>query len=263
LKSIVSGSGVPAPQLIIFDCDGVLIDSEVIACRADAACLAEIGIAITSDEVMDRYVGLSATAMLADLEQRHGRRLPAGFANTLNARIIAAFETELVAMVGMARTLDALPCRLCVASSSEPDRLRHSLALVDLLHYFYPHLFSATQVARGKPAPDLFLFAARQMGAEPHACVVVEDSVAGVEAAVAAGMRAYGFTGGSHCRADHSDRLRAAGACVVFDDMLSLPTSLATTGRLSSVRRRSGPHSRPNVHVTAGADWRLSDDIQL
>ena len=211
------------PDLIIFDCDGVLIDSEPISCRTDAACLAEIGIAISAEEIMDRYLGISAAAMFADIEARTGRSLPADFADTLRGRIAAAFETDLMPMQGVEAALHLLPVRRCVASSSAPERLRHSLSLTGLLRYFAPHVFSATQVPRGKPAPDLFLFAATAMQAAPEACLVVEDSVPGVQAALAAGMRVIGFTGGGHCRPGHSERLRAAGACVVCDDMRSFP----------------------------------------
>lgn len=206
-----AGTRVRAHSLAIFDCDGVLIDSEGIACRADAACLAEIGIAISAEEVMERYVGLSVGAMLADLETRHGP-LPAHLAQTIARRTAAAFEAELAATPGIEELLASLTCRTCVASSSAPARLQHSLRLTGLMSYFDPHVFSTAQVARGKPAPDLFLFAARAMATPPAACLVIEDSVAGVRAAVAAGMRVVGFTGGSHCRAGHAERLHAAGA---------------------------------------------------
>jgi HAD superfamily hydrolase (TIGR01509 family) len=212
-----------APDLVIFDCDGVLIDSEVIACRVDAACFAEIGLPITAEDVMERYVGTSARTMFADIEARHGVRLPEDFGLTLRERIAAAFETELKAMDGIEAVLDALPCARCVASSSAPDRLRHALSLTELLGRFDPHVFSATQVPRGKPAPDLFLFAAQRMGVAPARCVVVEDSMPGVEAGVAAGMRVLGFTGGGHCRPEHAERLRAAGAADVFCHMRELP----------------------------------------
>jgi HAD superfamily hydrolase (TIGR01509 family) len=213
--------------LIIFDCDGVLIDSEAIACLADSACLAEIGIALSAEAIMDRYLGISAAAMCADIERRLGRVLPPGFVETLRLRVAAVFETELVPIPGVATTLAALPYRRCVASSSAPERLRHSLTLTGLLHWFGPHLFSATQVERGKPAPDLFLFAAAAMQAAPASCVAIEDSVPGVQAAVTAGMRAIGFTGGSHCRPGHADRLRGAGAAAVVDDMRRLPALLS------------------------------------
>jgi HAD superfamily hydrolase (TIGR01509 family) len=214
-------------MLIIFDCDGVLIDSEAIACRADSACLAEIGIALSAEEIMDRYLGISAAAMCADIEQRLGCTLPVDFAETLRLRVAAAFETGLAPMPGVEAALAALPQRRCVASSSAPERLRHSLSLTGLLRSFEPHVFSATQVARGKPAPDLFLFAAASMQVTPAACVVIEDSVPGVQAAVAAGMRAIGFTGGGHCRPGHAERLRAAGAAAVTDAMAALPELVA------------------------------------
>ena len=218
---------MPLPDLVIFDCDGVLIDSEVIGCRVDAACLTEIGIAISVEEVMDRYVGISTASMLADLKSRYGRTLPADFGETLQRRVAAAFATELTAMAGVEALLEQIGCRTCVASSSTPERLRHSLGLVGLLHRFEPNIFSATQVARGKPAPDLFLFAAAQMGAAPEACLVIEDSVAGVCAAVAAGMQVLGFTGGGHCRPGHADRLRTAGASAIFAHMRELPALIS------------------------------------
>ncbi len=211
------------PELIIFDCDGVLIDSEAVACRVDAGCFAEVGITISAETIMDRYLGISAAAMCADIEQRHGCRLPDDFPDTMRQRIAAAFETELMAIPGVEAVLEALPQRRCVASSSAPDRLRHSLSLTGLLRYFDPHVFSATQVAHGKPAPDLFLFAAAAMQATPASCVVIEDSIPGVQAAVAAGMRVLGFTGGGHCRPGHADRLRTAGAAAVASEARQIP----------------------------------------
>jgi HAD superfamily hydrolase (TIGR01509 family) len=210
-------------DLIIFDCDGVLIDSEVLACRTDAACLAEIGIAMSTEEILDRYLGVSASDMFADIELRHGRALPSGFPEMVRGRIATAFEADLKPMEGVEAALQTLPSRRCVASSSAPARVRQSLSLTGLLRYFDPHVFSATQVAHSKPAPDLFLFAADAMQAAPGRCLVVEDSVAGVCAAVAAGMRVVGFTGGTHCRPGHSDRLRSAGAFAVAGDMGQLP----------------------------------------
>ena len=216
-----------SPELIIFDCDGVLIDSETIACRADSACLAEIGVALSADEIIERYLGISATAMCADIERRLGCTLPPDFEEALRLRVAAAFESGLMPMAGVEAMLAALPQRRCVASSSAPERLRHSLSLTSLLHFFEPHVFSATQVARGKPAPDLFLLAAASMRVAPSACMVIEDSVPGVQAAVAASMRAIGFTGGSHCRPGHAERLRAAGVTAVTDAMAALPELVA------------------------------------
>ncbi|HEY6438388.1 MAG TPA: HAD family hydrolase [Acetobacteraceae bacterium] len=215
------------PELIIFDCDGVLVDSEVISCRIDAVCLGEIGIVISAEEVMDRYLGISAATMCGDIERRLGRSLPADFADTLRARVAAAFDAELAPIAGVETMLDALPFRRCVASSSAPERVRQSLSVTGLLRHFEPNIFSATQVARGKPAPDLFRFAADAMRVARATCVVVEDSVPGVQAAVAAGMQVIGFTGGAHCRPGHGERLRVAGAIAVTDAMSRLPGLLA------------------------------------
>ncbi len=184
-------------ELAIFDCDGVLIDSEHLAVRADVACLAEDGIVVTEAEILSAYVGISVAGMVADLERRFGRKVAGDFTDRHHTRIHAIFEAELQAMPGIGAVLDAWPRARCVASSSTPARLRHSLGLVGLYDRFAPHIFSAVQVARGKPAPDLFLYAAARMGVEPRDCIVIEDSLAGVEAAVAAGMAVIGFTGGT------------------------------------------------------------------
>ena len=222
------GAELASPKLLIFDCDGVLIDSEIIACRVDAECFGEIGIAITAEEIAENFVGISSATMFAAIETRHGRKLPDDFAQRLRARLEAAFATELQPMPGIAATLDSLPTARCVASSSYPDRLSFTLGRTGLLDYFAPHIFSATMVKRGKPAPDLFLYAAAQMRVDPRDCLVIEDSRAGVEAANAAGMRVLGFVGGAHCRPDHADRLRSAGANAIFSDMRELPRLLTT-----------------------------------
>lgn len=214
------------PALVIFDCDGVLIDSEVLACRVDSECLAEIGIALTVQEILDRYGGISLRPMLADIALRFDRTLPDDLGDTMRRRTHAAFEAELAAIEGVGAVLDGLGVPVCVASGSEPARLAHSLGLVGLWRRFAPNVFSATQVPRGKPAPDLFLFAAATMGARPADCVVIEDSPAGIQAACAAGMRALGFTGGSHCTPAHADRLRIAGAETAFARMPDLPALL-------------------------------------
>jgi HAD superfamily hydrolase (TIGR01509 family) len=209
-------------QLLIFDCDGVLIDSEHLAVRADVACLAEDGIAITEAEILSTYVGISVAGMVADLERRFGRKVAGDFADRHHTMLQVIFEAELRAMPGIGAVLDSWPGARCVASSSTPARLRHALGLVGLYDRFAPHIFSAVQVERGKPAPDLFLYAATRMGIEPKDCVVIEDSLAGVEAAVAAGMAVIGFTGGSHCAPGHAARLAERGAAPVIDDLAEL-----------------------------------------
>jgi len=214
-------------DLVIFDCDGVLIDSELLTIGVEVALLAEAGIAITGDEIIERYVGTSMAAMIADLEARFGRSLGDNFAVRHALQVKTLFESELQAMPGIGGVLDRLPGKICVASSSSPERLRHTLGIAGLYQRFHPYVFSATMVARGKPAPDLFLHAAERMGAAPRRCVVIEDSLPGIEAAVAAGMTAIGFTGGSHCRDGHGARLAAAGAAVVVEAMPEMSPALA------------------------------------
>ena len=212
-------------DLVIFDCDGVLIDSELLSVRADQECLAECGIELSAAEILERYTGISFAGMVADLESRHGP-LPEDFADRHRMRLWPLFECELRAVPGVAALLDSLICRTCVASSGRPERLKHALSLVGLYGHFRPHIFSATEVPRGKPAPDLFLHAAARMGVAPERCVVVEDSVPGVIAAVAAGMRVVGFVGASHCRPQDAARLAAHGAAPVVDDMAKLLPAL-------------------------------------
>jgi len=217
-------------DLVIFDCDGVLIDSETLAIRIEVELLAKFGIAITGDEIVERYCGLSMKAMLADLEARFDRPLGDEFSAVHAERFAALCETELAAMTGVVEILDALTAKTCVASSSSPERLRRTLGLTGLYQRFDPHIFSATMVANGKPAPDLFLLAAERMGAVPAECAVIEDSLPGISAAVAAGMTAIGFCGGGHCARDHGDRLRGAGAAVTVETM---PEVLSALNRLS------------------------------
>lgn len=216
------------PGLTIFDCDGVLVDSEVVVCRVCVPLLARAGVTMSAEEIADRYIGISAGSMIADLEARHGRPLPADLYDTMRDRISAAFETEPLTIEGLDVVLAGHFGGMCVASGSAPDRVRRCLTLVGILDYFEPHIFSATQVSRGKPAPDLFLFAAAEMGVEPADCLVIEDSVHGVKAGVAAGMRVLGFTGAGHCRPGHAERLTAAGAAATFQHMRDLPALLSS-----------------------------------
>ena len=195
-------SGARAPMLVIFDCDGVLVDSEPIASRVLAEALSEIGFPLTAQQAIDRYTGISVGAVLARVEAEWGRRLPADFAALLGERDRAAFAAELQPVSGVVEMLAGLDLPRCVASSGSIEKIRSNLRITGLLPYLEPHLFSATMVARGKPAPDLFLHAAAMMAVPPARCVVVEDSLAGVRAARAAGMRVFGFHGGGHARPD-------------------------------------------------------------
>ena len=210
-------------ELVIFDLDGVLVDSEPISSRLTAAALSEAGIEISEADVRDRFLGISTAEMLRAIEAEHGRRLPESFQETLRARVLRAFEQELEPVPGVPALLDGLAVNRCVASSSHPERIRRSLELVGLLDRLAPNLFSATMVDHGKPAPDLFLLAAARMAAEPARCLVVEDSEVGIRAAKAAGMTVFGFTGASHVRSEtHAPRLEAAGADAVFTAMTAL-----------------------------------------
>ncbi|HLY47308.1 MAG TPA: HAD family hydrolase [Stellaceae bacterium] len=215
-----------AAELVIFDCDGVLVDSELLSVEADIECFGEYGIELSAEEIVERYTGISLAAMLADLEVRFGRALP-GFAARHQALLRPLFDARLRPIPGVAAALDSLGARRCVASSGTPERVRHALAVTGLLERFEPDLFSAAMVARGKPAPDLFLHAANRMGAAPRRCVVIEDSRPGIAAAIAAGMTAIGFTGGGHCRPEDAARLREAGAALVIAGMAELPAALA------------------------------------
>jgi len=230
-----------APDLIVFDCDGVLVDSEVLSARIEAEALAAIGVRISAEEMLERFTGIASQDCYATLEAEQGLRLPPGFGRSVLERIHAAFERELQPMAGVREALAAIELRVCVASSSEPARIERSLRAVGLHERFAGRLFSATMVARGKPAPDLFLYAAERMGVAPAGCVVIEDSVPGVRAGVAAGMRVIGFAGASHCGPGHGDRLRAAGAGIVLTNMAELPRSLDGFGETSLLDRQPGP----------------------
>src|SRR5512139_1203442 len=208
-------------ELVIFDCDGVLVDSEPIANRELAAALSEAGLPTTPEESMRRYMGMSWPAAHALFEQQLGRALPAEFEREFWARLDAALRTELVAVPGIHAALDAIPTPTCVASSGRIDKMRVTLGLTGLYERFEGRIFSAADVPRAKPFPDLFLHAAAQMRAAPARCAVVEDSPRGVQAGVAAGMRVFGYAARTDAR-----ELAAAGAHV-FTDMAELPALVA------------------------------------
>ena len=180
---------------VIFDCDGVLVDSEPISNRVLAAMLTEAGLPLTPEESMAAFLGRAWSSNAEIIEARLGRPLAADFRPRYLTAMLAAFELELEPVPGIEAALDAIDNPSCVASSGPHEKMRMTLAHTGLLERFEGRMFSATEVAHGKPAPDLFLHAARQMGWAPADCVVVEDSAAGVEAAVAAGMRVLGYAG--------------------------------------------------------------------
>ena len=214
-------------DLVIFDCDGVLVDSEPIINRAHARVLTACGYPITEDELLARFCGMSDAEMLATIEHEWGRTLPSSYAERVGAMIEDGFGQSLVAIAGVAEALDLLGLPVCVASSSVPEQIRRKLELTGLAAHFGNNLFSATMLARGKPAPDLFLYAAQQLATAPNRCLVIEDSPLGIDAAIAAGMTAIGFCGGSHCGPEHGDHLLARGAALIIADMRELQTAMA------------------------------------
>jgi HAD superfamily hydrolase (TIGR01509 family) len=213
-------------DLVIFDCDGVLVDSELIFARLLAERLTAVDFPTTIDEAITLGFGKNRTTLSAAVAAQFGRALPDAFFDTFAASSAAAFEHELLPVAGVEDLLAGLPVPRCVASNGRLDRVRQRLTVTRLLPFFDPHVFSASQVAYGKPAPDLFLFAAQRLGTAPEDCIVVEDSIPGVEAAVAAGMPVVGFCGGGHCPDGHADRLIAAGCSGVFAKMPDLAAFL-------------------------------------
>lgn len=206
------------PGLVIFDCDGVLVDSELIDARIRSESFQAEGFPVTVEDLRS-HSGISGAGMGDMILERFGRPMPEDFMQATRAKIMRAFTDELRAIEGVAELLAALSTPICVATNSHPDRVRHSLEVTGLLRFFDPHVFSAFMVERGKPAPDLFLFAADKFGVAPADCLVTEDSVHGVTAARAAGMDVIGFCGGSHCQPGHAERLIAAGCGHVFAGM--------------------------------------------
>ena len=217
-------------DLVIFDCDGVLVDSEVISCRAHAETLTRHGYPITPQQVLVRFLGVSDREARQTIEREIGRKLPDDFEQQVKAATLKFYEGDLQAIAHVGAAIGAIRLPKCVASSGTPEKIRHGLECAGLYELLLPHIFSATQVKRGKPAPDLFLYAASEMRAAPERCLVIEDSIPGVTGAVAAGMTVLGFHGGSHCLPGHADKLRTAGAALMFDNMRELPDLVRRVG---------------------------------
>jgi HAD superfamily hydrolase (TIGR01509 family) len=212
-----------ARALVIFDCDGVLVDSEPLAMRVLLEAIAEAGLTLEAEVGYQRFLGRSLASITAMLEQEDGVALGPAALGRMRERLYAAFRAELKPIRGIAAALDGLGLPYCVASSSQLERVELSLRVTGLWPRFEGRAFSATMVAHGKPAPDLFWHAARTMGYPPEACTVVEDSPAGILAARAAGMRAVAFLGGSHATgAAHREAVREAGPDLVIEHMREL-----------------------------------------
>ena len=203
------------PDLIVFDCDGVLVDSEVLSIGGLVSVLNDAGIP-ADYPMIARYFGMKQADIMLKVSEETGHDIPLDVSARVWPAIRERFEAELKPTRGVADFLRRHPdTPRCVASSSGPDRIRNSLRLTGLLAFFGENIFSSSQVARGKPEPDLFLFAAASMGIDPARCVVIEDSRFGVAGALAAGMKVIGYTGGSHIEAHHATALAEAGALYV------------------------------------------------
>ncbi|MCE6074212.1 HAD family hydrolase [Agrobacterium vitis] len=216
----------PATKLVIFDCDGVLVDSEPISVEVMVAEFEKAGVPIDADYVYRNFLGRSMATVVETAREEFSFAIGETFLTSLRTHLYQRFRQDLKPIAGLHTALDDLGkagVGWCVASSSQPDRIALSLSVTGLIERFEPHIFSATMVKNGKPAPDLFLYAAEKMGIDSHHCMVVEDSPAGLTAARAAGMRALAFTGGGHATGEsyHSsiDALKPDGK---FDVMANL-----------------------------------------
>jgi HAD superfamily hydrolase (TIGR01509 family) len=215
-------------DLLIFDCDGVLINSEPIASRTLAKALRDAGATITTEEALLRFTGNSESVIRRMCTEDYGvEDLDTVFANW-HRDIFPEFARSLEAMPGIDRLVRSLPHRKCVASNSTSDRLSKSLGLLDLWHAFAPSVFSADQVARPKPAPDLFHFCAERFSVDPAKCVVIDDSAHGITGARAAGMSAIGFVDPADPRPGRARILKEAGAVLVATGAEELEKALVS-----------------------------------
>jgi HAD superfamily hydrolase (TIGR01509 family) len=210
-------------DLVIFDCDGVLIDSEVLACSVLRRQLIRHGMPIELDEIFDRYLGRAFSVVAEDFLRVLGRPIPEGFLPAMKVDLFETFEQELRLIPMVETLLTKLTLPFCLTSSSDWERIQVSLRVAELGRYFEGRTYNAEMVDHGKPAPDLFLFAARRMGFAASRALVIEDSVSGVEAGKAAGMTVWGFIGGSHYAGrDGTAMLTAAGADRIFTRMADI-----------------------------------------
>jgi HAD superfamily hydrolase (TIGR01509 family) len=214
------------PPVLIFDCNGVLVDSESIAATVASQELTRAGFKVSPEIVSRFFAGRRPSDMVADVELATKRKLPADFAEKLADATMRRLRAELRATPHMEYALTWLRGPKCVASSSPHGRVRVSLESTGLFRFFDPYVFSASDVPNGKPSPDLFLYAAQKMGVSPSKCIVVEDSPAGIAAATAAGMTSIGFIGGSHTGPNLGAYLTSAGARVVIADMRALKSTV-------------------------------------
>ena len=219
------------PELVIFDCDGVLVDSEALSVKALLGMIAQAGGDVSEDSAYEHFLGKSLKSVREILGSDFGVEITDQHLTAMRVELMRKFREELKPMPGIAQVLPRLGVPVCVASSGTLDRIRYALDITGLLGLLEPHLYSAAMVAKGKPAPDLFLHAAASMRAHPQQCVVVEDSPAGIAAARAAGMRVLAFTGGTHAgNPALKARLASSEPDFIFADMLQLPDLIAGLG---------------------------------
>lgn len=203
--------------LVILDCDGVLVDSEIISARMLIAELADFGLSIDMDFVARHFLGRSYPVVLEEVRRNFGVDLPPDFETRYRARLLAAFDREMRVMPDVEAAIRDMAVPVCVATSSSPLRVAHSLRLVGLWERLGPVCFTASEVRNGKPAPDLFLHAAARMGVSPDRALVIEDSITGVKAGLAAGMTVWRFIGGSHLAPEPEPEPEGARPHLRFD----------------------------------------------
>jgi HAD superfamily hydrolase (TIGR01509 family) len=214
-------------QLIIYDCDGTLIDSERIVANVCLAAIHELGLPHwTMDDYVSTFVGMPGVVGWGKVREALGRDFPAGFNQSIDDQIDERFATEPLAIPGVREAVHAIGGMRCVASTTRIDHLRKNIALAGLHDLFGEAVYSASQVRRPKPAPDVFLHAAAQMGHDPCDCIVVEDSLPGVRGALRAGMRVIGFTGVAHAPDIMAERLLAEGVLTIAGSMAELPVAV-------------------------------------
>ncbi|WP_265515786.1 HAD family hydrolase [Nitratireductor luteus] len=228
---------MPSPELIIFDCDGVLVDSEIVAARVEAQMLREAGYEISAEEIAERYSGLTFRDILLSIEQEAQMLFQASLIDHAEAKVDDRLRKEVKAIPGVAEAVaELLRLKICICSNSTSQRIEAMLQRTRLAPLFEGVIFSSleTPTRLPKPAPDVFLHAAERMGARPGACFVIEDSVHGIVGARAAGMRVIGFTGASHSHPRHADMLMDAGAETTISRMSDLGGVIAALSEFSA-----------------------------
>ncbi len=225
-------AGKGSKRLIIFDFDGVLADSEILSNTVIAEILTELGVPTTTEDSLRLYMGKRFHEVIDSVQEAVGHPLPADFPDSYQHRTLNRFRQDLRLIEGARAYIEEfIHIPRCIASSSSPDRLKVCLEILNLTEFFEPFVYSASEVARGKPYPDIYLLAAERMKTDPRDCIVVEDSVGGVQAGVAAGMTVIGLLAGSHISDGYASRLTGAGAHYVartFSEVREITRSLVS-----------------------------------